>query len=91
MDGALHGGRAGDAAADFVGEAAKIFLHGGRAEDEGQDFCSDFGAGGGSVGGAGGCGCRSLSAMERVVFGCGIRLADLGEGLGCESEGENNY
>ena len=91
MDGALHGGRAGDAAADFVGEVAKIFLDGRRPEDEGQDFGGDFRAGRGGVGGAGGCGCRSLSAMERVVFGCGIRLADLGEGLRCESEGENNY
>src|ERR1700688_1167459 len=36
--GPLLGGGAGDAAADFVSEAANIFLHGRRAEDEGQDF-----------------------------------------------------
>src|ERR1700681_3464046 len=88
FDGALQGGGAGDAAADFVSEAAEIFLQGGSTEGEGQGFCDDFRAGRGGVGGAGGCGC-GLSAVEGVCFGCGGGVGDLGAGLRRESEGAN--
>jgi hypothetical protein len=67
VDGLSHLRGAGDAAADFVGEAAEILFQRRGSHDDGKDFSGGCGAGG--FGGGAGCGGAGGLAGERIGLG----------------------